>query len=110
MIGSDKITSEICVNCICLPVCINKNHTFTAADCAFVRTIFFNAAKSIRFGEEIDVHFLGIDKSYFVNCDSCNFSIGMYVPGSKCKWHIFSYPVDELSDVNFNIMGESFLK
>jgi len=104
------ITSEICVNCICLPVCINKNHTFTAADCAFVRTIFFDIAKSIRFGEKVDVHFLGIDKIYFVNCNSCTLSIGMYLSDSQHKCHLFSYPTDELSDVDFNIEGESFLK
>ena len=106
MIKSDNITSEICINCICLPVCINKNYTHTAADCAYVRSLFFDISKSIRFGEEVDVHFSGIDKTYFVNCTSCIFSIGAYLSAPKRKTHIFSYPTDELCDIDFGVEGK----
>jgi hypothetical protein len=103
---SDNITSKICVNCICLPVCISKTHVDAAADCTHVRSLFLDVAKSIRFNEEITISFLGINKTYFINCDSCNFSIAAFLHDPDRKWHIFTYPTDDLADVDFNVEGK----
>lgn len=106
MIESDNITSKICINCICLPICINKNYTHTAADCAYIRSLFFNVAKSIRFNEEVTIYFSGIDKTYFITCDSCLFSIAALLRNPDRKTFIFSYPTDELTDVDFGVEGK----
>lgn len=101
-------TIDICVNCICLAVCMHKNYTTTARDCVFIRSVFVEAAKNVMFGDDINIHFLGIDKIYFVNCDSSNISVGKTVDNdivSRQKYYLFNYPHEHIVDADLNVKG-----
>lgn len=99
-------TFDICINCICLPVCISKNYTATARDCVLVRRIFIEVAKKVMFGDDVNVYFLRLDKTYFVNCDSCNISVGMISDTQRHMHYLFNYPYEHIvDDADLNVNG-----
>jgi len=73
-------------------------------ECAYVKNVFIQAALTIHFGNDVNIHFLGIDKTYFVNHDSCAISVGMGTDDDKRqKYYLFNYPHEHIVDADFNV-------
>ena len=61
-IGEDVITSDICINCITLAMCMNKAHE-SVASCAIFRNAYVNLESK---GDSVIIHFEGLDRTILV--------------------------------------------
>lgn len=64
--GEDIITSNICVDCITLAMCMNKEHE-KVASCAIFRKTIRNTYVNLKSkGESAIIHFEGLDRTILV--------------------------------------------
>lgn len=58
--------TPLCINCVCLPMCLSKTHCKTMRECSFVKNTLKNISASVPVDDEIDIHFYALEKTYRV--------------------------------------------
>ena len=61
------IKCAICINCICLPVCLSKTDNKILEDCKFFVSSLINISYSIPINDSIDIYFRNLDRTIRVN-------------------------------------------
>lgn len=82
---TDKdVTSECCVDCVCLAVCINKSYTEVLFDCRIIRD---SIRDTFKYGDLIyknTIFFSGLERSIFVDVQAAY----IYVLGENMRSHV----------------------
>lgn len=57
-----EINSNVCIDCICVPVCLNKHPTLLINECKLIRSNILDISSNFAGkGESCTVHFFGIN-------------------------------------------------
>jgi len=57
----DKLETNVCINCICLPICLSKNQYMLLDDCGILKNSVYNLTKSIKRHYTQDNYQIGLD-------------------------------------------------
>lgn len=101
---------SVCMNCICLPICLNKNDQRVIWDCAHVKREIKNFSMEMDDYEETTLYFWGIDRKFFVKTENKSVLIGVHKRTDDGhyseRWYLFSHgqEIDE-SWINASVKG-----
>ena len=87
---------NVCVDCICLPMCINKDENSMVNECAYVKRILKDASLALNNYSETSLYFNGINKKYCVKIENKSILIGIdkiTEDDHHERWYLFSYPM-----------------
>lgn len=62
----DSITSNCCVDCVCLPICINKSYTELLYDCRIIRDSIRNVVNYGDLMKNLTIFFYGLERNVLV--------------------------------------------
>lgn len=100
----------ICIDCICLPMCMNKDDNMLIYQCAHVKRELMNISTTLDDYREATLHFWGIDRKFFVKTENEFVLIGVHRRTEdghhEERWYLFSHghKIDE-SWVNAFVKG-----
>ena len=57
------INSDVCLNCICVPMCMPKLITKLVAECPLICVIYDNVVDVMKVNQKVTINFSGINKS-----------------------------------------------
>jgi hypothetical protein len=81
------INSAICIDCICLPVCLSKTDNKILEDCKFFINALTNISYSIPIDDCIDIYFKNLDKTIRVT----RASNMLYIQMTKTQRYILNF-------------------
>lgn len=87
------ISSSICVDCICLPVCLSKGHYKLTRTCSFITNALINISYATPIDDQTIIYFKGLDRTVTVNRSDHK----LYVQRSMSRKHILKF-MDPLED------------
>lgn len=81
------ITTPLCINCICLPMCLNKSTVAIIETCSFFKNTLMNISASISKGDSVSIYFRDLDREALVKISDADIS-GVYVEVDHKVRHI----------------------
>jgi len=63
-------SSALCVDCICLPICLNKNDIKLLDDCSFFSNTLINISYSLTLNDSVAIYFRNLDRTIIVERSS----------------------------------------
>jgi hypothetical protein len=81
------IKSILCINCICLPVCLNKNTSTIIEDCCFFKNTLINISASISKAESVCIYFRNLDREVTLKRSDADIST-IYIQTNDHSRHI----------------------
>ena len=89
---------DVCVNCICLPICMHKDENKLVNDCFFVKRKLKDASLLLDNYCETSLYFNGINKKYCVKIENKSILIGVDKRTEDGhydeRWYLVSYPFE----------------
>jgi hypothetical protein len=86
------IKSVLCVDCICLAVCMNKTTTAIIGDCDLFENTLDNISASVQRGDSLFVYFKALDKKIHVRVsDADHATVFIEIDDRPSHRHILSW-------------------
>ena len=89
---------DICVDCICLPICVSKDDNRLVNQCFYVKRKLKDVSLLLDNYCETSLYFNGINKKFCVKIESKSVLIGidkLTEDGHhEERWYLFSYPFE----------------